>query len=173
VQPLSVALLVGDEAGLRNALHTDGWTQASPIGASALLKLAREGLDDLQAPSVPLFWDNELYALAYNRYTHTSKQTQMLSLLLWQTPYRNAAGETLWVGIVRAYSGMHWYPARRLSPDLDAAREQALMGLQRQGCLASTKRLPWVVPQVGQTFTEDNFFTRGDMVFFRFDPRCL
>ncbi len=172
VQPLSVALLVGDEAVLRNALHTAGWTQASPIGASALLKLAREGLDDLQAPSVPLFWNNELYTLAYNRHIQTSKQTEMLSLLLWKTSYRNAAGETLWVGIVRAYWGMHWYPARRLLPDLDAAREQALMGFQMQGCLVSTKRLPWVAPQIGQTFTEDEFFTRGDLVFSRFDSRC-
>lgn len=173
VQPLSVALLVGDEIGLRKALRIDGWTPASPIGGSALLKLTREGLKDLQAPSVPLFWNNELYTLAYNRYTQTSKQTQMMSLLLWQTPYRNAAGETLWVGIVRAYSGMHWYPARRLSPDLDAAREQALAGLRERGCLASTKHLSWVAPQVGQTFTEDDFFTRGDLVFLRFDPRCL
>lgn len=172
VQPLSVGLLVGDESALRKALHIDGWTQANPISGAALLRLSREGLNDLQVPSAPLFWSNALYTLAFNRQVQTAKQPEMLSLLLWRTSYRNAAGETLWVGIVRAYSGMHWYPARRLSPDLDAAREQALAGLQKRGCLASTKRLPWVAPQVGQTFTEDDFFTRGDLVLARFNAHC-
>jgi len=172
-QPLSVALLAGDETDLRKALHIDGWTQADPIGGAALWRLTRAGLKDLHAPSVPLFWDNALYTLAFNRQVQTTKPPEMLSLLLWRTSYRNAAGETLWVGIVRAYSGMHWYPARRLSPDLDAAREQALAGLQERGCLASTKRLSWVAPQVGQTFTEDDFFTRGDLILARVNAQCL
>lgn len=172
VQPLSIAMLAGDEITLRQSLQSDGWTQANPIGGSALVQLARKGLNDLQAPSAPLFWNGDLYTLAYNKYVQTSKHNEMLSLLLWQTTYRNAVGETLWVGIARAYSGMHWYPARRLSPDLDAAREQALMGLKKPGCQATTKRLPWVAPQVGQTFTEDEFFTQGALVFLRIDPRC-
>lgn len=172
VQPLSVVLLVGDEKRLLKALHTDGWVQADPISGAAFWRLAHTGINDLRAPSVPLFWDNELFTLALNKLEETTEKTQMLSLLLWKTSYRNAAGDTLWVGIVRSYSGMHWYPARQLSPDLDAAREQALIGLQKRGCLISSRYLPWVAPQVGQTFSDDEFFTGGELAFARFAPSC-
>lgn len=173
-QPLSMALLVEKESALLGALQASGWTPASAIGLAALWRMARAGLSDVQAPSVPLFWNNTLYTLAFNRrVTANNGQERLLSLLLWRTSYRTADGEILWVGIVRPYSGMHWYPARRLAPDLDAARAQALAGLQQQGCLTSVRQLPWVRPQIGRTFTDDAFFTHGDLTLAVLDLSCL
>lgn len=185
VQPLSLALLVKDKQTLQRALHRAGWTLADPLSPTSLFQLYRKGLKDLHAPSVPLFWNRHLYTFAYNRpvttpmspHNSVHKPARMLSLVLWQTPYRNRKGYDLWVGIIRGYSGMHWYPARRLSPDLDSARNQAIAGLQKLGCLTASKgtpskEIPWVMPQTGQTFTGDEFFTQGNLSFVHFSAHC-
>lgn len=173
VQPLSLALLTGNAKQLRAVLRADGWHEAGPMGAGALLRLAREGLNAPRSPTAPLFWDGELYAMAFNRAVKTASGPHVLTIVVWPTPYRSHDGQSLWVAIVRAYSGMHWYPARRLLPDLDAAREQTLYGLQQRRCLAATQSIPWVDPQVGQTFTQDAFFTRGQLSIVKLRTQCL
>ncbi len=170
-QPLSLVLIARNEAALRKVLDAGGWQVASPPGTGALLRLARRGLNDLEAPPAPLFWDGRLYKTAYNRTVKAASGNYELTLVLWRTPYRSPQG-WIFAGVVRAYTGMHWYPARRLAPDLDAAREQALAGWQVQGCVAYVHRMPWVGGQAGQSFVDDNFFTRGRLQIIRFSNRC-
>jgi len=171
-QPLSIALLAGNARQLGAVMQADGWQKANPPDAHALLYLARKGLNDLKAPSVPLFWNGNLYTLAFNRNAPSARHPKVLTMVLWSTPYRDTDGRHLWTGIVRAYSGTHWYRARRLLPDLDAARNEALTGLQRHGCIKDTRTLNWVAPQVGQTFIQDRFFTRGKLQLATVSNRC-
>lgn len=160
-QPLSLALLTGNERQLRALLASGGWQAAGKPSFGALLRLWRQGLSDLRTPPAPLFWNGELYALAFNRAVGQGKARKVLTLMLWRTPYRSRSKQLLWVGIVRAYDGMHGYPARRLAPDLDAARTRTLDSLRRHGCLIDSKTLHWVAPQIGESFTGDPFFTNG------------
>ena len=170
-QPLSLVLIVRNESALRTVLDAGGWHAASPPGAGALLRLARQGLKDLEAPPAPLFWDGRLYTSAYNRNVKSASGSYELTLVLWRTPYRSPHGR-LFAGVVRAYTGMHWYPARRLAPDLDAALGQALAGWRTQRCVAGDHGMPWVGAQAGQSFVDDRFFTRGRLRIIRFKEYC-
>ncbi|APZ42410.1 bifunctional DedA family/phosphatase PAP2 family protein [Acidihalobacter ferrooxydans] len=107
-----------------------------------------------------------------NQTVGPSKVRRVLTLVLWRTPYRTGSGQWLWVGVVRAYDGMHWYPARRLAPSLDAARAQALRILRERGCLRGSQVMPWVAPQIGKSFTDDPFFTDGQLVLARLNATC-
>jgi len=171
-QPLSIALWAGDRTQTSDMLHAAGWHTASVPNVSAMLRLARKGLDDMQAPAAPLFWDGDLYTLAFNHVGEDGTGPSMLTLALWQTRYRNRDGQTLWVGVVRAYSGLHWHLARRLSPDLDAARDQAVATLTGQHCITSPRTLAWVDPQLGRTAAHDPFFTRGSLLLLTVSPTC-
>lgn len=170
-QPLSLVLIARDETALRTILEDGGWQVADRLGAAALWRLARQGLNDLEAPPAPLFWDGRLYTMAYNRSITSAAGTHELTLVLWRTPYRSPDGR-LFVGVVRAYVGMHWYPARRLAPDLDAARERAAAQWHARGCVAADYSVPWVGAQTGQSFVDDSFFTRGRLRVIRLGDRC-
>lgn len=170
-QPLSLVFQARDEAALQSLLSAAGWQRASLPGAASLLRLAREGVSDLRAGPAPLFWNGRLYAMAYNRREAGVSGDRVLTLIIWRTPYRDAQGG-LFAAVVRAYRGMHWYPARRLAPDLDAARARALAGLRAHGCVASARDLSWVGPQMGQSFVDDAFFTQGRLEFVRLAAHC-
>lgn len=170
-QPLSLALLVPNGASLSSVLRAGGWRAAHPPSGTAMLRLLREGLKDQNAPPAPLFWKERLYTLAFNRVEGSATGPRVLTVVLWRTAYREQRG-WLWVGVVRAYDGMHWYPARRLAPDLDAARQRLVDGLLRRGCVQSVQSLAWVEPQTGQSFVDDAFFTQGRLALLRLADVC-
>ena len=170
-QPLSLVLIAPDEAALRATLVAGGWQMADPPGATALWRLARHGLNDLRAPPAPLFWNGRLYTMAYNRTVKSTSGTHELTLVLWRTAYLGPEGR-LFAGVVREYAGMHWYPARRLAPDLDAARARAVEGWRAQGCVAADYSISWVDAQTGQSFVDDSFFTRGRLRVLRLRNSC-
>jgi undecaprenyl-diphosphatase len=172
-QPLSIALWAGDRTQVRDMLQAAGWQVADLPGASALLRRTREGLDDMRAPAAPLFWDGDLYTLAFNRASPGGTQSSTLTVMLWHTRYRDRDGHSLWVGVARTYTGLHWHLARRLSPDLDAARDQAAATLARHGCISSTQTLDWVDPGMGQTLAHDPFFTHGELLLLTLSAPCL
>ncbi|AOV17010.1 hypothetical protein BJI67_08010 [Acidihalobacter aeolianus] len=171
-QPLSLALLAGNETQLSVQLAASGWRAADGSSVGALWRLWRQGLDDLRASPSPLFWRGELYALAFNHGAKQGKARLTLVLVLWRTPYRTQAGQWLWVGVVRAYDGMHWYPARRLAPSLDAARMRALRTLRNHGCLSNSRSFPWVAPQIGYSLIGDPFFTDGRLILSWLNATC-
>ncbi|MGW8161165.1 MAG: LssY C-terminal domain-containing protein, partial [Desulfobulbales bacterium] len=54
-----------------------------------------------------------------------------------------------------------WGIIPKISPDLDTEREQLQKDLQKTGKTADTRRVQLVMPQVGENFIGEKYFTDG------------
>jgi len=67
LQPLSVALVTPDERTLVKRLEAAGWQPADPPTPGNLLKLLRQGMDYVNTPLAPVFWNGRINDLGFER----------------------------------------------------------------------------------------------------------
>lgn len=159
-QPLGLALLAPDEATLLARLQEAGWQAANPTTPANLLRLAREGLRYSSAPVAPVFWNQRMNDLAFERSQPTAHGLTLETLRLWRAPWR-LGQSAVFVGIARDQIGTRWRLLHRMAPDVDAATERVTASLRGSAQAVATCHLDWVAPQMGRFLMGDGFFTQG------------
>ncbi|GMQ76312.1 MAG: hypothetical protein BMS9Abin01_1584 [Gammaproteobacteria bacterium] len=162
-QPIGLAVIARDESTLRAAFSRAGWRDADRPNFSSLAKLIRSGLSDVTAPVAPAFWDGRINDLAFEKGLESPAGKRILAVQLWRTPYETANG-SVFVAVVKAFSGIRWGILRSIDPDLDRARDALSESFRVSGLIADARDAQFVPTAVGRTFTGEEFFTRGNLL---------
>ena len=162
-QPLSVAMVVADNESLAAVFRASGWLPAASPSLRSWLKLARSGMDYINAPLVPAFWNGQVNDVAFEKKEIIDNEKGILTVRLWETPYWTKKGK-IFVGVTRMYAGMQWGFFHTIAPDVDAARNALLQSFKKMGLIKFEHEAAFVKPEVGKYLTQGTFFTRGKLV---------
>lgn len=165
-QPLSVAIVVADKESLTAVFRASGWLPAASPSLHSWFKLARTGMDYVDAPLVPAFWNDRINDVAFERNVLIDDVKGVLTARLWETSYWTEKGK-VFVGVTRIYNGIHWGFFHTIAPDVDAARDSLLQSFKSKGFIESQTESVLVKPMVGAYFTRGSFFSRGKMVVIK------
>ncbi len=163
LQPLSVVIVAADRKSLVTAFQVSGWQPAAKPSLKSCLKLVRSGMDYINAPMVPAFWNGQVNDFAFEKKSFMNHGKGILIARFWETPYWTNKGK-VFVGVTRMYTGMQWGFFHTIAPDVDAARDSLWQSFKHRGLIESQGKSALVKPMVGSYFSRDTFFTRGKIV---------
>ena len=167
MEPIS-AIYVGSEQQILQLYLSHGWYRADPSTLSNTLRALSVGFQGhqyLQAPVTPSYLDAKPEDLAFQKPTETNTLRQRHHTRLWQTDFKLASGEEIWVATASYDEGIEFagaakLPTHHIDPNIDAERSYIIRSLAIQA-----PRLVQVVhPQSGQNASGDVFFTDGKAV---------
>lgn len=161
-QPLSVAFVAPDDASLVQRLEAAGWQAADPPSLGHLLKLLKDGMDYVNAPLAPVFWNGHINDLGFERATQVDGERVIDTLRLWKTPWR-VGGAPVYVGVTRGYTGMYWGLLHRIAPDTDAAIERLMQSLSNTTPPPASCRVKLGKAEIGNYLLGMRFFSSGKM----------
>ncbi|NIA20346.1 MAG: phosphatase PAP2 family protein, partial [Xanthomonadaceae bacterium] len=162
-QPLGFAIVAADTKILNAAFRASSWLPADEPSLQSWLKLVRSGMDYINAPLVPAFWNGQVNDFAFEKKVLVDNEKGILTARLWKTPYWSKKGK-IFVGVTRMYAGMQWGFFHTIAPDVDAARDSLLKSFRKVGLITFEREAAFVKPIVGNYFTRGTFFSRGKFV---------
>lgn len=161
-QPIGLLLAAQDIDNLHSQLQQAGWQDAAPITPGSLLRLASEGIRNPQPPVGPAFWQQRIDDLALVRQVSAAGSTMVYVMKVWDSGMRSGHLR-LFATIVQRHRGLRWGLLPKISPDLDAARDQVYHSLREIGQVKTTCERPLQEATVGDFPLGGSWFTRGGL----------
>lgn len=158
-QPLSVIFLAPDAATVTERLKRAGWQPATAPSPGSLLRLARHGVDDADAPLAPAFWNGQVNDQSFERANSGDTLPPVATLRLWDTHLRVGRNQ-VFVGVTRDFSGVRYGLIHEVAPDVDGAAVRLMDSLALPASAACRQSL--ATPGTGHYLLGGEFFTRGD-----------
>lgn len=161
-EPLNLVIVARDDAALAREFENAGWLPAdavSPGSAVRAVKASAEGTAYPTAPIAPLFWNGVANGFGFEK--SEGAVGWRLQVRVWRTNLSAGEAGRVFVAMACRDMGMKWWFIHRLDPDLDAAREAVRRDLQESGLADVFRKIAFVEPQTGRTYTGDRFFTDG------------
>ncbi len=170
VQSLSVAFITADKALLIQNIKSAGWQKADPPTLHNLLKLLQHGMDYINAPLVPTFWNGRINNLAFERLDIINGKRVINTLRLWKTHWLKD-GALVYVGVMRSYTGIYWGVLHKISPDSDTAAQQLKHSLSTQIPELVSCEIHLSEPKVGNYLLGMPFFSSGKLIIMDLDNK--
>lgn len=161
-QPLSLALITPDESALIQQLEAAGWQPADPPAPGNFFKLLSEGMDYVNAPLAPVFWNGRINGFGFGRATVADGEKIIDTLRLWKTPWR-VDGRSVYVGVTRSYTGTYWGFLHRIAPDPNAATQRFLQSFHTAKTQPANCEVKLGKAEVGSYLLGMPFFSSGSM----------
>jgi membrane protein DedA with SNARE-associated domain/membrane-associated phospholipid phosphatase len=164
-EPLSLMIIVKNEALLVESLKKAGWEKADPVSLRTLAKAFYAALRNRSYPSAPVtpsFWNAAPLDLAFEKETALRSIRQRHHIRLWKTGYRMPGGSLQYVGTASFDKGVKWlHFSHRIDPAIDAEQKTFVEDCLKAGIVSSVKTVPFVAPSMGANFSGDAFFSEG------------
>lgn len=167
VEPVSMILIAPDAAAVHDAFMKAGWDAPAPPDLPGLVDAALAAWTnhpDPVAPITPYFRDGQPNDLAFQKPDSTDSLRRRHHLRIWQTPFRLAGGEMLFLATASFDDGLKWGLVHHISPDLDTERDAILRGLEQAGVLDFQSVLDGNGPLSGKDEFGDPWFSDGRIV---------
>jgi hypothetical protein len=129
--------------------------------AARAVKTMMAGADYPTAPIAPLFWNGRANDYGFEKPVDATAVHQRRQIRIWKTDMITETDGHVFVGLACLDSGLKWWLAHELNPDLNAAREEVVGNLHRSGSKTDVQKIEFVPPQTGKTSTGERFFTDG------------
>lgn len=169
-EPLSFIIVAASGVDFAADFQKSGWLLADRVSFSSLWHLAKSAIlnqDYPTAPMTPDFWNGQVHDFSLEKDTARQSIRQRHHARFWQTNFKTAQGENIYVGTASLDTGIKWLVTHQISPDIDSERELIFQDLQQSGMVASFKKEKFVSPVLGQNFSGDQFFTDGQIYILR------
>ncbi len=171
-QPLSLVLMTRDESALVQQLEASGWQPADPPAPGNFLKLLRLGMDYVNAPLAPVFWNGRINDLGFERAALEEGERVIDTLRLWKTPWL-VDGMPVYVGVTRSYTGTYWGLLHRIAPDTDAVAQRLLQPFHMAKNPPASCEVKLVRAEIGSYLLGMPFFSSGRMHILNFTGQNL
>jgi hypothetical protein len=132
------------------------------------LSVGFQGHQYLKAPVTPSYLNAEPENLAFQKPTDSNTLRQRHHTRLWQTDFRLASGQEVWVATASYDEGIEFagpakLPTHHIDPNIDAERSYIASSLG----LKNVSYLQVVNAQAGKNASGDVFFTDGKAAVIR------
>ncbi len=161
-QPLSVAFIAPNDTLLIQDLLASGWQKTDALTPGNLMKILQQGMAYMNAPLAPVFWNGHINDLGLVRAVKVNGETHIDTLRVWRTHWR-IEGVSVYVGVVRSYTGMHWGLLHQIAPDTDAAGRRLLKSLASTGVTPENCQVKIGNAEIGTYLLGMQYFSSGKL----------
>ncbi len=135
-------VLVGAEEAVLSIFLAAGWHEADPVSPWALWKAfwaITLNLQYLTGPVTPLFVDNHIQTMAFQKPSQINKFRQRHHTRIWSTNLTDNEGQKLWIAhasfdvSIKAEGIFRFPPTHAIDADIDAERDLLVDDLVKTG----------------------------------------
>ncbi len=131
MEPMNL-IFVGSEEGILHSFLAAGWHEADPVNSTNLVKaylaiiLNRQYLT---GPVTPLFVDDRIQTMAFQKSTKINKFRQRHHARIWSTTTRDINGHPIWIAhasydvAIKADGIFRFPPTHRIDGNIDKERD--------------------------------------------------
>ena len=163
-EPVNCIFLAKDDRHIVGALQQAGWVVTDKADISSFIKAVKATILKTpysSAPISPSFWNAKIQDLSFAKAADRNAFSNAHHVRIWRTNSLLKNGNSIYVGMANANDGFKWGVIPKMIPDIDAERELLYQDLNLSGKIKSYQKVQLVKPQIGETFTGDQFFTDG------------
>lgn len=141
MEPMNL-LLVGSEEQVLHSMLAAGWHEADPVTIRnvmrAWFKIITNG-QYLTGPVTPLFVNNHMQTMAFQKPTRVNKFKQRHHLRIWRTDFVSESKRPLWVVhasydiSIKGSGAFNFPPTHRIDVDIDKERDLVVVDLKKIG----------------------------------------
>lgn len=164
LEPVNVIVLARDEAALKAAMASAGWTPAEKPSLGTLARAGWAlvtGLEDDTAPVTPYFWRGQPNDLAFQKPTADKTLRKRHHVRFWRSNFVTPRGLRLFVGAASFDDGLDWQLLHHIDPNVDAERDTLVTDLRNAGVVATPEMLQLSKARLGTSVAGDPWFTDG------------
>jgi len=163
-EPLSVIIMVADDAELIRVLEKAGWLFSDEINVATLIELAQKAAYNQPYPTAPMspsFWNGRTHDFGFQQSTETNSARHRHHARFWKSGYGTPDGKNIYVGTVSLDNGVKWVITHTIDPNIDGDRDLLVADVRKTGEAATILSFQFVSPTLGKNFAGDQFFTDG------------
>jgi undecaprenyl-diphosphatase len=164
-EPMSFIIVAHDDDLFVAAMESAGWKLSDPVTIANMTTLAEASITKAsypRAPMTPSFWNTHVHDFGFQKQTGDGNVRTRHHARFWKTSIRTEDGSTVYVGTASLDVGIKWLVTHRIAPDIDTERDTLFGDLSAAGTVASSDKIRFVDPVLGQNFSGDPFFTDGE-----------
>lgn len=165
-EPLSIIIVVKDNAALSNAFKAANWYPTDPVTLGSVAKTIKALLANESYPTAPLtpsFWNGTINDVGFEKPTPAQTVRQRHCVRLWKTNLITPNNRQVYVGTTSQEAGVKWGFTPKIKPDIDSERDALLNDLLLNGKGTSYNTYRFIEPFSGHNFVGDLFFTDGNL----------
>ena len=169
-EPVNLIFTASSQSKLYSALQNAGWKHiedSSEMQISQQFTQLISGRGRGALPLSPSFWQNRVQDSSWVLKQSDFSYTHSLHLKVWLTHKVLPSGDTIFVAMTNAVSGLSWMLLPKMEQDLDQARTQTVSSLKSM-IYTPTSCQTNVHAESGHNFVGDPFYTDGEVCIVRF-----
>lgn len=170
-QPVNFIFLARNDDQLIGALQLSGWSLTDKANVLSFGKAVNALISKTAYPSAPIFpsfWNTKTQDFSLSKMIGENTFNHSQHLRIWRTNSLLKTGSHIYVAISNTIDGLKWELIPKISPDLDAAREQLYLDLNDSKMIESQLKTQLVEPLIGTNFMGSQFFTDGKIYIITF-----
>lgn len=164
--PLNFIIAAESDQHLINTFKGLGWYRPSLPNLKTLfgtVKATTLNKDFPRSPIAPAFWQSQVTDFAFEKPTEKNTVRQRHTIKLWQTGFVTPNGKKIFVGEVGLDTGLKWWLAHKLDPNIDSEREYLFNEFNQQQLIASWSRNNFSKPVQNTKKNPNPFYTDGKL----------
>jgi membrane protein DedA with SNARE-associated domain/membrane-associated phospholipid phosphatase len=170
-EPVNFIFLAGSDDQLLGNLRQAGWILTNKANIRSFGKVVNALISKTPYPSAPIspsFWHAKTQDFSLSKTTGENTFSHSQHIKIWRTNSLLKTGSHIYVAMSNTLDGLRWGVIPKISPDLDTAREQLYLDLNRLDIIKRQLKKQLVEPLIGKNFMGDQFFTDGKAYIITF-----
>lgn len=139
-EPINILVIADNEGHLVDAMKKAEWYRADKFSLRSFTAFVQAVLFDgkyLEAPLAPLFWNEKVHAIAFEKPTNRGTVRERHQARFWRTNFLTSDRKVVYVGAISLAQGMRGMLTHDVDEDIDREREIFFTDLFATGLVQS------------------------------------